>query len=88
MLKSQQLDGDVSMSAKSHILINNMKCKRKKTLINKCKELHQICGLKIALILFDEDKNELSEYTSAESFGIAKANEKLLGFQEQSSSIG
>ena len=38
---------------------NNIKCKRKITLVKKCAEIAQLCNLKIALVIFDPKKNEM-----------------------------
>ena len=59
----------------------NIKCKRKSTLIKKCSEIASLCQLKMCLVLFDENKNELLEYSTTEDFGVHVASEKISSYQ-------
>ena len=60
-----------------HTRRNNVKCKRKLTLIKKCNEIAQLCNLKISLSMFDPEKNELLEFDSHEDFGVQEVLEKI-----------
>lgn len=52
------------------VKLRNSKCKRSKNLIKKCMELSTLCGLKVNLVIFDEDKNRIQEFSSQSDFRV------------------
>jgi hypothetical protein len=52
------------------IKLRNSKCKRSKNLIKKCMELSKLCSLKVNLVIFDETKNRIQEYSSTTDFRV------------------
>ena len=61
------------------VKLRNSKCKRSKNLIKKCMELSKLCGLKVNMVIFDETKNRITEYSSTSDFiveQIARMKEK------------
>ena len=52
------------------VKLRNSKCKRSKNLIKKCMELSTLCGLKVNLVIFDEDKNRIQEFSSQADFRV------------------
>ena len=47
---------------------SNVKSKRSRNLVKKCDQLAQLCGLKITLVIFDANLNQLQEYNSSLDF--------------------
>ena len=54
------------------VKLRNAKSKRSKNLIKKCMELSQLCGLKVNLVIFDEENNRIQEYNSHKEFDLQK----------------
>merc|ERR1711907_187097 len=54
------------------IKLRNSKCKRSKNLIKKCMELSTLCGLKVNMVIFDESKNRIQEFSSEPDFKVEK----------------
>lgn len=52
------------------VKLRNSKCKRSKNLIKKCMELSKLCGLKVNLVIFDETKNRIQEFSSTQEFRV------------------
>ena len=52
------------------IKLRNSKCKRSKNLIKKCMELSTLCGLKVNMVIYDETKNRIQEFSSDANFKV------------------
>ena len=57
------------------IKLRNSKCKRSKNLIKKCMELSTLCGLKVNMVIYDETKNRIQEFSSDANFRVEKIAE-------------
>ena len=54
------------------VKLRNAKSKRSKNLIKKCMELSELCGLKVNLVIFDEENNRIQEYHSQQEYNLEK----------------